>query len=86
MRRIFLTVVTLLLALLVAGSVSAKPVGCTIMLPAAERDAAVDVINDLMGAAMRTDGYMVDLAMLQEAQRVMAALDGAQSFRCEVTR
>lgn len=72
--------------LLVAGGASAKPVGCTVLLPAAERDAAVSPINKLMGAAMRTGDYMVDLVTLQEAQRVMAVLENAPGVGCETVR
>lgn len=73
------------LLLLLASGASARPVGCTVLLPGAERDAAVTVINDLMGAAMRTDGYMVSLATLQEAQRVMQMLESAPDVGCGAT-
>lgn len=76
----------LLLLLLLASGASARPLGCTVMLPVTERDATVTVINDLMGAAMRTGDYMVDLALLQEAQRVMQTLEAAPGIGCETVR
>lgn len=74
------------LLLLLAGGVSAKPISCTVMLPATERDAAISVINKLMGAAMRTGDYMPDLALLQEGQRVMTVLNNAPTVGCDITQ
>lgn len=84
--KVKLILLLVVLLLLVASGANAKPLSCTVMVPVADRDAAVTVINQLMGAAMRTGDYMPDMALLQEAQRVMAVLNAAPTTGCGATQ
>lgn len=72
-----------ILVLFTAQSVSATTTPtCTVNISGALRDQSVQVINDLMGAAMRTGDYVPDLALLQKAQATMAALNSAYGPGC----
>lgn len=75
-----------IIALLSTQSVSATTTPtCTVNISGALRDQSVQVINDLMGAAMRTGDYMPDIALLQKAQATMTALQNATGPGCKVT-
>ncbi len=81
MKRVVgvLLVVALLLG---SGSAAARPDGCVVVIDGATRDAAVASLQALMGASLRLGDWMVDLGTLQEAGRVVEALETARSFGC----
>lgn len=79
-KLLFAILVILLLA--AAGSAGARPAGCVYLVNAATRDAAVRDLQVLMGAATMLDDTMVDMAVLQDAARVIGELQAAPGLGC----
>lgn len=90
MKRMMVILAVCVLTVLLTGSMApapaaAKPVSCYVALPVADRDAAVASIETLLAVALRIDGTMLELAEIQEAHRIIAALEAAPAVGCGMT-
>lgn len=82
MKKLILLSVAIILLLTQSAVAAPPPTSCNVNITDALRDQSVQVINELMGAAMRTGDYVPDMALLQKAQSTMAALNSAYGPGC----